>query len=238
MNGFFIFNNRKSTEVGLRVSGFSTYDAPKRSYESVVIPGRNGTLHIDNGRFENISVSYEASLTRDFQKNSVMLREWLLAPVGYCRLEDSYHLDTFRLARYDGGISFSDFTQLCRAANVKLNFDCKPQRFLKIGELPVENPQSVFNPTSFHALPIVAFTLSEKSATIIIGNCRIVATGATIGDTIIIDSETMDAVGADGENRNSLISISEEILLAGNATTTISSIGTSNLTIIPRWWTI
>ncbi len=238
MNGYFIFNNRKSTEIGLRVSGFSTYDAPKRSYDTIIVPGRNGALHIDNGSFENIPISYDASLVNDFSRNSATLREWLLSPVGYCKLEDSYHLDTFRLARYNGGISFSDFTPLCRAAKVKLNFDCKPQRFLKIGELPIECPQSVFNPTPFPALPIVTFTLSATSATIIIGGCEITVADATVGDTIIIDGETLDAVSADGENRNSFISILGEILLKENAVTAVSSFGTSNLTIIPRWWTI
>lgn len=238
MNGYFIFNHRRSDEVGLRVSGYSTFDAPQRVFESVTVPGRNGTLHIDGGRFENITVSYEASLVRDFSISSAALREWLLSLSGYCKLEDSYHPDTFRLARFSGGVSFTGFTQLCRAAKVNLRFDCKPQRFLKLGEVPILRPASIFNPTAFPAKPLIQFTMSAASGSLTIGDCAIAISGATAGDTFIIDAETTDAIGADGSNKNRFVAISGEITLQADAETVITSTGISDLQITPRWWTI
>lgn len=238
MNGYLIFDNRLSTEVGLRISGFSTFDAPKRIYDTVTVPGRNGALHIDCGAFENVPMRYEASLVHDFSKNSAALREWLLSPIGYRRLEDSYHPDTFRLARYSGGISFTNFTQLCRAAKVELQFDCKPQRFLKIGEVLIENPTTIHNPTAFPSKPSIQFWMSSESGTVVIGDSVITINGASAGDSIMIDGETMDAINSVGENRNSLISISNDLILSGNAETAITSTGIAKLTITPRWWTV
>ena len=59
MRQYFSFNGHKSTEYGLYINGDAAYNAPERDTEDIEIPGRSGTLTVDNGRWRNISVSYK-----------------------------------------------------------------------------------------------------------------------------------------------------------------------------------
>lgn len=238
MNNFLIFNGRPSRDFGIYISGSGTFGAPKRKFEEFTVPGRNGVLKIDSGTFENASVSYKCAIVQGFAQNAAALRAWLLSPAGYCRLEDTYHPDEFRMAHYSSGVDFTDFTQLLRAASVTLTFDCKPQRFLKSGENPIYNPVKIYNPTSFPAKPLIKFKMTAASGSVAVGECNIAISGMTIGDIITIDAETMDAVGAFGGNANNGVTITGGMELHPQTYATVSSSGITDLTITPRWWII
>ena len=238
MNHFMIFNGNSSRDFGLYISGSGTFGAPKRNYEKFSVPGRNGVLKIDSGTFENVSIQYKCAIVQNFSQNAAALRTWLLSPAGYCRLEDTYHPEEFRMAQYSSGVDFTDFTQLLRAASVTLTFDCKPQRFLKSGDNPIYNPVKIYNPTAFPAKPLMKFKMTAASGSIAVGECDIALAGMTIGDIITIDAETMDAVGSSGGNVNNGVTIRGDIVLHPQSYATVSSSGITDLTITPRWWTI
>lgn len=238
MRNYLIFNGHRSEEFGLYISGGGTFGAPKRKYDTFTVPGRNGTLRIDCGTFDNVSVTYKCAIVRNFAENAAALREWLLSASGYCRLEDTYHPGEYRLAQYSGGVDFSDFTQLLRAASTTLVFECKPQRFLKSGENPISNPANVFNPTAFPSKPIINFKTVTTSGSITIGECLITFDSLTVGDVISIDAETMDAVGKSGGNVNKSITIRGEIALSPHVCSPVASDGIEDFTIVPRWWTL
>ena len=126
------FNGKNSLDFGLYVSGDKTFNSPEKDYTKVSVPGRSGDLIIFNDRYKNTNVVYNAVLIEDYFENTEKIREWLLSPNGYCRLEDTYHPDEFRLACFSGPIDFD--TVLLEAGSVTLTFDCKPQRFLKSAE--------------------------------------------------------------------------------------------------------
>jgi len=180
------------------------------------------------------------TMQSEFMANMRSLRNYLLANRGYRRLEDTYHPDEYRLARFTGKIETSAL-QL-KAGEVDLTFDCKPQRFLKSGDFAITYTKSgsIFNPTFFTALP----------------KLRVYGKGTlTIGDTIItilstlpysyvdIDCEVQDAFYENGStiiNCNPYISlvdgdffkIDPEIIPI-----TLGS-GISKVEIIPRWWIV
>ena len=107
MINFFTFDGQSSADFGVYISGGGTYNAPERDVTTYSVPGRNGDLIVDNGRFSNITVSYEAFIVRDFSKNAERLRLWLKSKHGYKRLEDSYHTDFFRMAYLSSTLDFS-----------------------------------------------------------------------------------------------------------------------------------
>ena len=238
MKNYLIFNGYRSDEFGICISGHGTYNAPNRKCETINVPGRNGSLKIDGGAFENVQVTYECAIVRDFAQNAAALRSWLLSPAGYCRLEDTYHPEEFRMAQFSSGIDFTDFTQLLRAASVTLTFDCKPQRFLKSGDNPIYNPVKIYNPTAFPAKPLIKFKMTAASGSVAVGECNIALAGMTIGDIITIDAETMDAVGASGGNANRGVTITGDMELHPQSYATVLSSGITDLTITPRWWII
>ena len=58
-----------------------------------------GDLFKDNGRFRNIEISYPCYIVSDFGNQFNGLKEYLCSKLGYAKLEDSYALDHYRLAR-------------------------------------------------------------------------------------------------------------------------------------------
>ena len=59
------FDNVSSRTYGVYITGEAVYNAPERDVEMITIPGRSGTFALDNGRFENIEVSYPAGIYAD-----------------------------------------------------------------------------------------------------------------------------------------------------------------------------
>lgn len=127
-----------SEDIGVYIAGDGVYNAPERDYEMVSIPGRNGNLAIDHGRYENITVTYPAFIwantQEEFREKVAKVRAKLMSKIGYKRLEDTYHPDEYRMAIYMSGLEVEPIFYN-RAGRFELSFDCKPQRFLNIGEL-------------------------------------------------------------------------------------------------------
>ena len=230
MINYLTYDGKSLRDYGVYVNGTYTFSAPQRNITKVVIPGRNGTLTIDNKRFENIEVSYEAFIIREFAENIEGLRNYLSTTAGYRRLEETYHPDEFRMARFVSGLSVTA-TPLMREGNFTLKFDCMPQRFLKSGEIPVEFTAagSIFNPTLQQAKPMLRVW---GNGTVGIGSATLTIAGTT--NYTDIDCESMDAYyGA--TNRNGNISGTFPVLEPGaNGVALGGSI--TKVQITPRWW--
>lgn len=157
----FTFNGISSKDYGVYITGEAVYNAPERDVEVIAVPGRNGAFVRDNGRFENIVVSYPAGMFGDkqsvFAEGISDLRNALAATKGYCRLTDEYNPDEYREAVYKGGLEVSP-VQMGRAGEFNITFECKPQRFLVSGETAETIAQSgddITNPTLFNARPLL-----------------------------------------------------------------------------------
>ena len=158
-----MFDDISSQTYGFYIDGQATFNAPVRRGETVTVPGRNGTLFLDDNTFENITVEYKcffaADTDSDFQEQLSGFRAALMSKRGYLRLTDTYHPEEFRLATYKGGLKI-DPIMYNRAGGFKLQFDCMPQRFLKSGEEELEEPDGgglwyVYNPTPYDAKPLL-----------------------------------------------------------------------------------
>lgn len=224
-------------DFGVYISGSGTFDAPERDVKTVAIPGRNGELTLDNGRYKNIKVKYPAFIYKEFANNAEGLREWLLSQKGYQRLEDTYNPDEYRLARYSGGFNVKPLDELV-AGNFDLVFDCKPQRFLKSGEeyMSVSNGDQLLNPTLMTALPLLYVSIGGSGTHSVQINSDTVTISAFGG--VIIDCELQEAYSSLDPtlNFNQYITLSNgkfPSLIAG-----VNSIAIVNCTlqIMPRWW--
>lgn len=238
----FYYDGRSSIDFGMVISGSGTFGAPQRDVETVSVPGRNGDLIIDNGRYLNTTVTYPVSICRDFAEKAQAARGWLLSGTGYKRLEDDYHPHHFRLGAFTGPIDF-DVKFLNRIGETSLKFNCKPQRFLKQGEFPVEATSGTYlhNPTAFPAMPLITIYGPEAG----IGSGYVTISGVyvavkSISDQIILDCELQDAYrhvgdGATENMNNCIYAPKFPVLQPGD---NIISFGgqVSGVTIIPRWW--
>ena len=133
----FTFDGENSADYGLYISGDSVYNAPNREIDMISIPGRNGQLAIDMGRYENITVTYPAFVIADtqaeFREKIRRIRNWLCSKTSYQRLTDDYNPESFRLGLYKSGLEVEPIFYN-RCGEFKMSFDCQPQRFLFEGE--------------------------------------------------------------------------------------------------------
>ena len=118
MNEAFTFNGINSGDYGVFIGGDAVYNAPARVVEMIAVPGRNGALAMDEGRYENIEVTYPAFLAdttqADFASRVSELRNALCSVTGYQRLVDDYNPNEYRLAVYKSGLEVTP-TQYNRA---------------------------------------------------------------------------------------------------------------------------
>ena len=228
------FNGTDLADFGVHISGEGTYNAPSRSVEEQIVPGRNGTLIIDSGRWENIIVTYPAYITEDFASNMAALRDFLLSVRGYARLEDTYHPIEFRLANFSDGITVDTSGRYNAQGRFDLSFNCKPQRFLKSGEIAIELTEdgAVNNQTLFEAKPLIRI---YGEGTVGIGSVDVTFDGST--EYVDLDCEIQDAYYGPS-NMNSSITLSPNrfpTLPAGSTGIVLGS-GITQVDITPRWF--
>lgn len=156
--GNFKFGEHSTKDFDLVIQAPPTYNFPEKDVTIEHIPGRNGDLIIDNNCWKNTERTYSvASIFRpgtDFIANSERLIKWLTSTKGYHRLEDSYDPNVYRMAQYRSSGSLTNYYDQATALNI--TFECKPQRYLKNGEIAVDFNGHVAvleNPTGYPALP-------------------------------------------------------------------------------------
>lgn len=232
---YLIYGNKPTIDFDVWISGSGTFDAPERDVEMVSIPGRNGDLTFDNGRFNNIEVRYPAFISNNFTKNMEDFRAYAKSLIGYQRLEDTYHPEQYREAILIDGFN-PETIALNRGANFEIVFNCKPQRWLKSGEdyLPdITGAITIHNPTYYEAKPFIRV---YGPGTFTIGDCRVQITTAT--EYTDLDCELHDAFhGFDNRNQYvKLLSGKFPSLPPGDVL--IDKGTTTKLQIKPRWYTI
>lgn len=155
-----IFGDVDSADYGIYISGDGVYNAPERDVEFVSVPGRNGDIAMDQGRYNNITVTYPAGTfaktQEEFREKLSDFRNAVLSQKGYQRLEDTYHPEEFRMAVYTSGLEV-DPVNYNQAGEFELTFNCKPQRWLSVGALPipVDSGDVLQNPTVFDSSPLL-----------------------------------------------------------------------------------
>lgn len=186
------FGGIDSSDYGIYIGGEGVFNAPDRVVEMIDIPGRNGSLLMDEGRFANIEVTYPAfnyeTTLSGFTASLRAFRNALCSKSGYQRLTDSIHSDEFRLATYRAGLDVSPI-MYNTASKFNIVFDCKPQRYLLSGteEVTFTASGSITNPTLFASNPVLIVT---GNGTVQIGD-YIVSIWGNSGD-LWIDSELFE----------------------------------------------
>lgn len=240
------FDGVNSLDYGLYVSGSATFSSAEKDYKKVSVPGRNGDLLISNNRYKNVNVQYPAVVFRDLEENVMRIRNWLMSTNGYCRLEDTYHPDEFRLATFSGPVDFA--TALFEVGSTTLTFDCKPQRWLKSGErkhIFTDNTGKLFNPTNFPSKPLIRAYPSDNMAAGLTANLQV----GTYNINIKMPDEKFEYVDIDCDlmdcytgliNQNGLMTATRWGALTpgwnGVVFTQAINGGFSKVEIIPRWW--
>lgn len=233
MRNWFTYDGKSSKDFGVYISGLNTFGAAERDQESISVAGRNGDLTIDNGRFRNVVVSYPAFIYRDFESNVAAFRNHLLSRTSYKRLEDTYHPDEFRLAKFTGSFD-ADVVNTLVAGEFNITFDCYPQRFLKRGEKPYtfNSAGNIRNDFEQTALPLVRV---YGDGTVTINGITITISGS---DTYTdIDCDLQEAYKDTlNVSKNNTITLNDGEFFNLSSGDNAVSFTASQIIVIPRWW--
>lgn len=232
MIGNLVVGNINCKDYGVFVTDAGIYASPEPDYTSYEIAGRNGDLHINNGRYKNVDITYQAFIAHEFEDRFVPFRSAILSQDGYVRIEDDFKQDMYRLGRLKSGIEGK--IKLARGIGTfELEFDCKPQWYLKSGEQETvftENG-SILNPTVFPSKPLIRV---YGKGTVTVGtNVFVINTAGT--EFIEIDTDSKQAYEGTA-NRNSNIKVNQwGSLTSGNNTITLGT-GITKVAVKPRWY--
>ncbi len=233
-NDYLVFGTTNTKEYSVGIYGNKLADPPEREYEYVSVPGKNGDLIIDKGRYKNKTIPYKAYIIDKYAANVMGLRNALLTQKGYQRLEDTINPDEFRMAQV---IPFEvDEVGVLRAGEFTIEFNCKPQRFLKSGELPITYSAAgnIFNITNESAKPLIR-VYGSGSGTVGIGSETI--TISSISSYVDIDCEIMNAFKG-ATNCNGNVSFTDNIVLKPGLNGISFTGNITSVVITPRWFRI
>ena len=230
------WHGKSSDDFRVIVERYPSFNIPARKQEKISVPGRNGDLVLQQNAFENIKQRYEVFISAERPKIptiSHLVAEWLCVP-GYQKLEDSYWLDSYYLAVFSGGMEVENIFN--RFGRCTIEFDCKPQRFLKSGERVVEmsvSGKTLVNEYAFDALPLIT-VYGTGSGTLTVGSDTLSLSG--ISEYITLDSDVQNAYKG-VLNQNSKMTGEFPKLRSGeNLIAWTGDI--TGVSIIPRWWTL
>jgi phage-related protein len=232
MIGNLVVGNINCKDYGVFVSDAGIYASPEPDYTSYEIAGRNGDLHINNGRYKNVDITYQAFIAHEFEDRFVPFRSAILSQDGYVRIEDDFKQDMYRLGRLKSGIEGK--IKLARGIGTfELEFDCKPQWYFKSGEQETvftENG-SILNPTVFPSKPLIRV---YGKGTVTVGT-NVFVINAAGTEFIEIDTDSKQAYEGTA-NRNSNIKVNQWGSLTSGNNTIILGTGITKVTVKPRWY--
>lgn len=229
---------RSSDDVHVVVERYPNVELSAQKLDTQAVPGRNGDLLFPQNAYQNYVQSYEIYVSAERIRLPRAMREvanWLCGPAGYQKLEDSYDVETYRRAYFAGPLDVESV--LHRFGRATIEFNCQPQRFLRVGDLVVQAAQGqmLLNPTAFAALPLIT-VIGTGAGTLTVGDVTVTINSMPRG-VIVLDSDTQNAYyGA--FNLNSTISAPEFPTLPAGESVVRWTGGITGVEIIPRWWTL
>lgn len=236
------FNGIRSTALGVFVEKYPPRPVPKRKMERFKVPGRSGDVLFFEEAWENVRQRYDIYLSAEkagLPFVSAQVVRWLQHD-GYAELMDIYDRETFRLAAFIGPADLQN--TLNEFGRATIEFDCKPQRFLKSGKQfrPLRSGDVLVNPTGYTASPLIRMPQGGTVSITVINGDTVTSFGFNPGyaGEIIFDSEEKEAYhpGGTAENLNSHVTGEYIMLRPGSTQFIVSSPFDNPVEIAPRWF--
>ncbi len=232
---FLVFKESNSLDFALYIVTKGSYKGASRDVSYTSVPGRNGDLVTDNGRYNNITIPYKMTLLNktefDFSTLARKIKNWLLSEQGYFELWDSYDKDYFRLASYDGEVDIEQ--ELRELGSLSLNFNCKPFKYSFEGQKKntLTAHGSLYNAELYPSKPYFKI-YGSGTVTLNINNESYVF--KDIKDYIEVDSEMMNAYKDTQPLNHKMIGAKFPEFVPGvNLIAWVGNV--DKIEIIPRW---
>ena len=233
LNETFYLDGIDAASAGIHLQKPIVFSEAVPNINSKTIPGRNGALIFDTGSFKNRSGSASCfCLQEDVEAAVSSAGRFLMSKKGYRRLETSDDPNHYWMARVENSPQIE--MRLRVLAPFEIEFDCKPQRFLKSGENKTSFTASgsISNQYGQTALPLITL-YGNGTGTLTIGSC--VVEVKSLDGVLYLDSDTQNAYNDNG-NQNMNINAPVFPTLPDGETQIAFSGGIERVEIVPRWW--
>lgn len=193
----FTYKNRTSRQMGLKVAKDVMLSSPARAVESVAVDGRDGTLTLDRGRYDNVDWNIPVILlnNEDIEQRLTDITDWLLTDVRFHDfLWDSDPDFVYRAMCHQ---QYNVQRLLRTVGKTIINFKMHQIKYLHtaLTERAITNNTNVQNPYNIHAKPRFRI-LGGGHITIGVRNTQLVLRGIAGG--CIVDSESQTITSLDG----------------------------------------
>jgi phage-related protein len=229
----FYLDGMSAEKVGIRLQNEIDFSAPIPNIQKEAVLGRNGDVLFESGTYANRTATAECfCLQKNVSKALNAVNTFLFKHNGYRRLEIESDPEHFWLARINNGAAILQRMNII--APFTIQFDCKPQKFLKSGENPVTITDStvIVNETWNTAKPLIAvhgygegfFQIGEIPVKVLNNE-----------GVIWLDCENQNAYNDYGNQNNNVYAPEFPVLKGGENHIYIEG-GISKIDIYPRWW--
>lgn len=229
-----IFDGISSQDKEIVIYGGDVDEIAERDVKTVTIPGRNGVLHFDNGRWGERDQKYLAYLPGDNYPARIAYARTVFGRrgKGYKRLEDTFNPDVFSLASFKDAMR-PESMAFRTMGLTELSFSCRPERFLRTGEqvITASGAITLANPTGLPAKPLIR--VYGTGGVLTVGGE--VITISTIDGYVDLDSDTCDAFKGT-TNCNANITLGAFPVLDEGTTGISWTGGITSVEITTRWW--
>lgn len=258
-----IFNGIDSRDIGCKINRVNPFAAPVPRVQEFVVPGRNGVVVVDNDTYDQLQLDYTLALyncQRGDSSSADAVRVWLLRDGKYHRLEDSRWPDYFRLARISS-VEIEQIGSGRRSIEAAVSFSCRPERFLKSGDVPLvmslagtgATSITIKNPSTHTAYPLIRVPSSSQVISIRVSQSTWFGYAeyaiASHEGEIEIDTDTGNAVFISGPGSglpaNGFVTLTlngpDDFELRDGLSQIYVAVETPEsaaVRIYPRWWTI
>lgn len=237
---YLYYKGVNSLDLSLLIKSKGSWIAAERDKTYVSVPGRNGDLIQDNGRYKNVTIPYTLALlrkdVRSFADLVAKIKEWLAIGAGYGELWDSYDSRYFRYAAVDGSVNVTE-EQLETTGSLAVNFNCKPFRYSFEGQNTILIPAAgltLYNPENIASKPYIKI---YGSGTVSVSINNVTLTISNVSGYVEIDSETQNVyTGSTLKNNNTTGSTFPTLTPGDNSISFTGNV--TGAEIVPRWCTI
>jgi len=233
------FGGIVASEKDVIIYGGNVDEVAERDVEAVEIPGRNGVLHLDNGRWRERTQTYLAYVKGENYPARIAYVRRVFGRMGktYARLDDTFNPDVYSMATFVDALvpeSLAFRTQ----GLVTLTFQCRPERYLRTGDQTITTTSSVtlVNPTGLPARPLIRVYVSG-GGTVTVGNKTMTISSSLPTAYVDIDADTQDCTSG-ATNCNNYVTLVEFPTFGAGSTGVSLGGGATSAVITPRWWTL
>lgn len=223
-------NGKTNTEVGILVKERPAIPAPEYKYETVDIPGRDGSLYSEEGFVDDITIKItfvfacEPAKWQDLFRKA---RRWLLS-----KEDDQLVLGDMSGYYYKvkHTVIGSSEREVKQVGEFEVEFTCDGYQYLNKGRYEYEKDEVLYNPYSI-SHPIYYITGN--------GKCTLAVNGydftAEVGQNVTIDTDLMLAYRKDGRIMNTSVTGDYQELYLQEGDNTIEITEGFSIKVIPNW---